>query len=53
MNLEYMEISIGEIGLAALLILANGLISLLLRLKLERQLLIASVRMVVQLFAIG
>ncbi len=53
MNPEYMEISVGEIGLAALLILANGLISVFLKLKLEKQLLIASIRMVVQLFAIG
>ncbi len=53
MNGDYINISVAEIGLAALLILANGLISIFLKLRLEKQLLIASVRMVVQLFAIG
>ena len=53
MNNAYMEISLAELGLASLLILVNGLISILLKLKLEKQLLLASVRMVVQLFAIG
>ena len=53
MNNSYMEISLVELGLASLLILVNGLISIFLKLKLEKQLLLASVRMVVQLFAIG
>lgn len=50
---SYIEISYFDIAMAALLVLANGLISLFLKLKLEKSLLIAAVRMVVQLLLIG
>ena len=47
------DLSYLNILAAACLILANGLISLALRLKLERRLAIASLRTIVQLLAIG
>lgn len=50
---SYIEISYLDIALASLLVLANGLISFLLKLKLEKSLLVAAVRMVVQLLLIG
>ncbi|GAA4408792.1 iron export ABC transporter permease subunit FetB [Advenella faeciporci] len=50
---SYIEISYLDIALASLLVLANGLISLLLKLRLEKSLLVAAVRMVVQLLLIG
>ncbi len=50
---HYLDLSYGQVGLAAALILLNGMISLLLRLRLEWQLLLASVRMVAQLLLIG
>lgn len=46
-------LSMADIGLAALLILINGVISVLLQLDLERKLAWAAVRTVVQLLAIG
>lgn len=50
---EYLQLSYVQVGLAALLILINGGISLALQLNLEKSLLIASVRTVVQLLLIG
>ena len=50
---EYLELSYVQVGLAALLILINGGISVALRLGLERTLLIASARTVIQLLLIG
>lgn len=50
---SYIEISYLDIALASLLVLANGLISFFLKLKLEKSLLVAAVRMVVQLLLIG
>ncbi|MBK1782452.1 iron export ABC transporter permease subunit FetB [Advenella sp. WQ 585] len=50
---SYIEISYLDIALASLLVLSNGLISILLKLKLEKSLLISAVRMVVQLLLIG
>ncbi|MFV9473211.1 ABC transporter permease [Advenella sp. RU8] len=50
---SYIEISYLDIALASLLVLANGLISVLLKLKLEKSLLVSAVRMVVQLLLIG
>lgn len=51
--MDYHSISYIELLIAASLILLNGVISFALRLGLERTLLIASVRTVVQLFFIG
>lgn len=53
MPLEYHNLTAFEVATAAGLILVNGLISLALKLGLERNLLIASVRTVVQLLLIG
>ncbi|MDX1630754.1 MAG: iron export ABC transporter permease subunit FetB [Thermoanaerobaculia bacterium] len=50
---EYLRLGYGQVGLAALLILINGGISLGLRLGLERRLLVASVRTTVQLLLVG
>ncbi len=49
----YVELSSLQVGAAALLILINAAISLSLRLGLERSLLIASVRTIVQLLLVG
>jgi putative ABC transport system permease protein len=46
-------LSFGSLLLAALLLLINGAVSVALRLGLERTLLVAAVRMVVQLMAVG
>lgn len=51
--MEYHEITYPRLGLAALLMLINGGISLALRLGIERRLLLASTRMVGQLLLIG
>ena len=53
MNASYIELTNYEVAFAAALILINGLISLALRLGLERMLLWASLRTVVQLVLIG
>jgi putative ABC transport system permease protein len=50
---DYLELSYVQIALAAALVLLNGAVSVLLRLRLEMQLLLASVRMVVQLLLVG
>ena len=49
----YIPLDAVDLGLAALLVLINGALSLALRLGLERQLLIATLRMVVQLVLVG
>ncbi len=49
----YVVLDYSDIALAALLLVVNGALSIRLKLGLERQLLIASVRMVVQLFMVG
>ncbi len=49
----YVELSSLQVGAAALLILVNAAISLSLRLGLERSLLVASVRTIVQLLLVG
>ncbi|MDE1164672.1 MAG: iron export ABC transporter permease subunit FetB [Pseudomonas sp.] len=51
--MNYQSLSAWDIGIAACLVLINGVLSLLLKLGLGRQLLVASVRTVVQLLAIG
>ena len=53
MNDAYIELTYWQVALAALLILVNAGISLLLRLKLERTLLWASLRTIVQLALVG
>jgi putative ABC transport system permease protein len=53
MNPSYIELSYGQVTLAALLVLISGAISILLKLGLEGRLLLASLRMVVQLVLIG
>ncbi|MCA9145159.1 MAG: iron export ABC transporter permease subunit FetB [Planctomycetaceae bacterium] len=50
---EYVELSTLQVSTAASLILVNAVISLALRLRLERSLLIASVRTILQLLLIG
>jgi putative ABC transport system permease protein len=50
---QYLEINAWQVALAALLILVNGIISILLKLNLEKTLAIASVRTVVQLLLVG
>ncbi len=49
----YIELSYTQVGLAALLIIINGAISVVLGLGLERRLFIASLRSVVQLLLVG
>lgn len=51
--MNYQNLSAVDMAIAASLILINGALSLMLRLGLERQLIWASVRTVVQLLAIG
>jgi putative ABC transport system permease protein len=53
MNGAYQALSYWQVGLAALLVLVNGAISVLLRLGLGRRLVLASVRMVAQLILVG
>jgi putative ABC transport system permease protein len=53
MGRPYLELSYLQVGLAALLILINGAISVLLKLALGRRLLLAAVCTVVQLLLIG
>ncbi len=50
---NYVPLSYGQVAIAALLVILNGAISLALRLRLERSLCIASVRMVAQLLLVG
>ncbi|TWU06121.1 hypothetical protein Pla52n_18410 [Stieleria varia] len=49
----YLELDFYHVALATSLVLVNGVISVLMQLKLERTLLIASVRTVVQLLLVG
>lgn len=51
--MNYASLSAGDVAIAASLILVNGILSLVLRLGLERQLLVAALRTVLQLLAIG
>jgi putative ABC transport system permease protein len=53
MSNRYIELSYWQVGLAALLIVVNGAISVLLKLDLERRLAIAGVCTIVQLLLIG
>lgn len=49
----YVELTYLQVAMAALLIVINGAISVALRLRMERSLLIASIRTVVQLLLVG
>lgn len=51
--MTYQSLSYADLAIASALILINGVLSVLLKLQLERQLLLAGVRTVVQLLAIG
>jgi len=51
--MDYQNLSLLDIGIASSLILINGVLSLVLKLDLERKLIWAAVRTVVQLLAIG
>ena len=53
MDNDYLSISYLQLGFSALLILINLVLSLVLKLGLEKSLMIASVRMIVQLLLIG
>lgn len=50
---QYIELTAGQVAVAALLILVNAAISLALRLGMERRLLVAAVRTIAQLALIG
>jgi len=49
----YVELTYGQVALAALLIVVNGAISIVFRLRMEKMLAIASLRTVVQLLLVG
>ena len=51
--MTFIPLEFSDLALAAVLVVINGALSLALRLGLERDLLIATVRMVVQLFLVG
>ena len=51
--MTFIPLELTDLALAALLVVLNGALSLVLRLGLERQLLIAAARMVVQLLLVG
>ena len=51
--MSYIRLDTLDLALAALLVLLNGGLSLFLALKIERQLLIATLRMIVQLLLVG
>lgn len=51
--MNYIALSYGDLALAALLVVMNALLSLALNLRLEKRLLIAATRMVVQLTLVG
>ncbi len=53
MSAGYLELSYWQVGAAALLILVNGAISVVLRLGIERRLLVAAARTMVQLLLVG
>ena len=51
--MSYIELNTADLALAALLVVVNGGLSLALQLGIERQLAIATLRMIVQLFLVG
>jgi len=50
---SYIQLDVFDLALAALLVILNGALSIALQLRLERQLFIATLRMIVQLFLVG
>lgn len=50
---DYLDLTYAQVGLAALLILINGVVSVVYQLGLEKSLLIASIRTIAQLLLIG
>ncbi|MEQ8786431.1 MAG: iron export ABC transporter permease subunit FetB [Pirellulaceae bacterium] len=50
---DYLKLDFWQVALAAMLIVVNGVISIILRLKLERSLALASVRTIGQLLLVG
>ena len=50
---DYVDLTVWQVALAALLMIVNGVISIAMKLKLERTLLIASLRTVIQLTLVG
>lgn len=53
MNPDFIHLTFSDLILAGLLILINGFLSILLHLRLEKQLAIATIRMIIQLWLIG
>lgn len=53
MNADYVTLTYGQVVVAGMLVLLNGILSIVLRLGLTRSLLVAGARMVVQLLLIG
>jgi len=51
--MSYIELGLLDLALAATLVVINGALSLVLELRIERQLLIATLRMIVQLALVG
>ena len=51
--MTYIEIGFGDLVLASILVIFNGILSLVLRLRLEQELAVATVRMIVQLILVG
>jgi hypothetical protein len=51
--LSYIQLTYGDLVLPALLVLMNGVLSIALHLRLERNLLVATVRMCIQLILVG
>jgi putative ABC transport system permease protein len=51
--MDYNSLSLADLGIAAALILVNGLLSVVLKLDLEKRLIWAALRTVVQLLAVG
>ena len=51
--MTYIEIGFGDLVLASILVVFNGILLLVLRLRLEQELAVATVRMIVQLVLVG
>ena len=51
--MTYIEIGLSELALASIMVVLNGVLSIALRLRLERQLALATLRMIVQLLLVG
>ena len=51
--MTYIQLAYSDLALPALLIVMNGILSVVLHLKLERQLAVATLRMIIQLVLVG